>query len=230
MGKRQEIRKKRIQKAQSQRRTVLISVIVLSLLISAFVIYQSQKPIGEIKMIEEKTRPETSGLSMGNPESAIVVEEFSDFQCIACYRFWQNYEEDFIKRYVATGDVFFKYVPFSFLGNESIQAAEAAYAYDFIQRFTDKFDTNIGELGGRLSGGEKQRIGILIALLLEREIFLLDEATSALDAGLKKKVAEHFLKHSHWTLFVISHDREWERDGVEIVTIGNNGSESTTHH
>ena len=39
-----------------------------------------------------------------------------------------------------------------------------------------------------LSGGEKQRIGILISLLLEREIFLLDEATSALDAGLKKRL------------------------------------------
>lgn len=76
-----------------------------------------------------------------------------------------------------------------------------------------------------LSGGEKQRIGILIALLLEREIFLLDEATSALDAGLKKKVGELFLKHSQWTLFVISHYREWERNGVEIVTIGNNGSD-----
>jgi len=76
-----------------------------------------------------------------------------------------------------------------------------------------------------LSGGEKQRIGILIALLLERDIFLLDEATSALDAGLKKKVADHFLKHSHWTLFVISHDTEWEREGVEIVTIGNNESD-----
>ncbi|KKG08266.1 ATP-binding cassette domain-containing protein [Methanosarcina sp. 2.H.A.1B.4] len=76
-----------------------------------------------------------------------------------------------------------------------------------------------------LSGGEKQRIGILIALLLEREIFLLDEATSALDSELKKKVVDHFLKHSHWTLFVISHDTEWERDGVEIMTIGNNGSD-----
>ncbi len=76
-----------------------------------------------------------------------------------------------------------------------------------------------------LSGGEKQRIGILIALLLGREIFLLDEATSALDVGLKKKVADHFLKHGQWTLFVISHDREWERDSVEIVTIGNNGSD-----
>jgi putative ABC transport system ATP-binding protein len=70
-----------------------------------------------------------------------------------------------------------------------------------------------------LSGGEKQRIGILIALLLERDIFLLDEATSALDSELKKKVVDHFLKHEEWTLFIISHDREWERDKVEIVEI-----------
>ncbi|MHC1755357.1 MAG: ATP-binding cassette domain-containing protein [Methanosarcina sp.] len=76
-----------------------------------------------------------------------------------------------------------------------------------------------------ISGGEKQRIGILISLLLEREIFLLDEATSALDSGLKKKVVDHFLKHKDWTLFVVSHDREWERDEVEIVEIGKNGSD-----
>ncbi len=71
-----------------------------------------------------------------------------------------------------------------------------------------------------LSGGEKQRIGILIALLLERDIFLLDEATSALDSELKKKVADNFLKHKDWTLFIISHDREWEREEMEIVEIG----------
>lgn len=75
-----------------------------------------------------------------------------------------------------------------------------------------------------LSGGEKQRIGILIALLLERDIFLLDEATSALDSELKKKVVDHFLKHKAWTLFIISHDREWERDEVEIVEIGKDSS------
>ena len=76
-----------------------------------------------------------------------------------------------------------------------------------------------------LSGGEKQRIGILIALLLERDIFLLDEATSALDSGLKKKVADHFLRHRDWTLFIISHDREWEREEVEIMDIGKTGPE-----
>ncbi|KAF5052349.1 Lactococcin-G-processing and transport ATP-binding protein LagD [anaerobic digester metagenome] len=76
-----------------------------------------------------------------------------------------------------------------------------------------------------LSGGEKQRIGILIALLLERDIFLLDEATSALDSGLKKKVADSFLKQAGWTLFIVSHDREWESKEVEIVEIGKNGTD-----
>lgn len=71
-----------------------------------------------------------------------------------------------------------------------------------------------------LSGGEKQRIGILIALMLGRDIFLLDEATSALDSELKKRVVDHFLKREDWILFVISHDKEWERDKVEIVEIG----------
>lgn len=70
-----------------------------------------------------------------------------------------------------------------------------------------------------LSGGEKQRIGILIALMLEREIFLLDEATSALDTGLKKKITDYFLKREDWTLFIISHDREWESEKVKIVEI-----------
>ncbi len=74
-----------------------------------------------------------------------------------------------------------------------------------------------------LSGGEKQRIGILISLMLERDTFLLDEATSALDSELKKRVVDHFLKHNDWTLFIISHDKEWERDEVEIVKLRKDG-------
>ena len=61
------------------------------------------------------------------------------------------------------------------------QAARAAYAFDFIQRFAKGFDTKIGELGSRLSGGEKQRICIARALLKDAPILILDEATSALD-------------------------------------------------
>ena len=89
---------------------------------------------------------------------------------------------------------------------EIIKAAEAAYAYDFIQSFPNKFDTNIGELGGRLSGGEKQRICIARALLKDAPILILDEATSSLDAEaemLVQKALENLMKGR--TTFVIAH-------------------------
>lgn len=86
------------------------------------------------------------------------------------------------------------------------KAASDAYAYDFIQRFPRKFDTMIGELGGRLSGGEKQRICIARALLKNAPILILDEATSALDAeseALVQKALENLMKGR--TTFVIAH-------------------------
>jgi len=152
MGKRHEIRNKRNMKVKKQRLYLLVSVIVVSLLISAFVIYQSLKPVGEIKMMENRTRPETAGLTMGNSNASIVVEEFSDFQCIACFRFWSNFEDDFINRYVATGDVFFKYVPFSFIGNESFQAAEAAYCAEEEGKFWDYHDLLFNNWNGENAG------------------------------------------------------------------------------
>jgi len=85
-------------------------------------------------------------------------------------------------------------------------AARAAYAYEFIQKFPDGFDTNIGELGGRLSGGEKQRICIARALLKDSPILILDEATSSLDAEsetLVQKALENLMKGR--ASFIIAH-------------------------
>jgi subfamily B ATP-binding cassette protein MsbA len=89
---------------------------------------------------------------------------------------------------------------------EIIEAAVAAYAYDFVTRFPKGFDTNIGELGGRLSGGEKQRICIARALLKNAPILILDEATSALDAESEmwvQKALENLMRGR--TTFVIAH-------------------------
>jgi len=85
-------------------------------------------------------------------------------------------------------------------------AARAAYAYEFIQSFPDGFDTIIGELGGRLSGGEKQRICIARALLKDAPILILDEATSSLDSeseALVQKALENLMKGR--TTFIIAH-------------------------
>ena len=85
-------------------------------------------------------------------------------------------------------------------------AARAAYAYDFIQGFPDQLDTMIGELGGRLSGGEKQRICIARALIKNAPILILDEATSSLDTEserLVQKALENLMKGR--TTFVIAH-------------------------
>ncbi len=62
-----------------------------------------------------------------------------------------------------------------------------------------------------LSGGEKQRIAIIIALLLDRKIFLLDEPTAALDPLLKQKVIQYLSDRTDTTLLIISHDKEWQQ-------------------
>ena len=71
-----------------------------------------------------------------------------------------------------------------------------------------------------LSGGERQRLAIIIAVLLQRDVFLLDEVTSALDKQLKKKVADFFIAREDWTCLVISHDPVWlENPAVKIFKL-----------
>ena len=65
------------------------------------------------------------------------------------------------------------------------EAAKVANAYNFINDLPNKFQTNIGDMGGKLSGGQKQRLSIARAVLKNPPIMILDEATSALDTEVK---------------------------------------------
>ena len=72
-----------------------------------------------------------------------------------------------------------------------------------------------------ISGGEKQRIAILTALLLKRNLFLLDEPTAFLDTDLKNKMAAFFSKKKDWTILVISHDACWmNNDQFKMIRLG----------
>jgi len=99
-------------------------------------------------------------------------------------------------------------------------AAKAAYIFDFVQTLPKGFDTIIGELGSRLSGGEKQRMCIARALLKDAPILILDEATASLDTEserLVQKALENLMKGR--TSFVIAHRLSTISYASKIVVI-----------
>ncbi|MFY9240746.1 MAG: ABC transporter ATP-binding protein/permease [Roseovarius sp.] len=71
---------------------------------------------------------------------------------------------------------------------EVVKAARAAQIHDFIESLPDGYETTVGERGLKLSGGEKQRVGIARTLLKDPAILLLDEATSALDTETEGEI------------------------------------------
>lgn len=99
-------------------------------------------------------------------------------------------------------------------------AAKAAFAHDFIMQFSEGYDTFIGELGSRLSGGEKQRICIARALIKDAPVLILDEATSALDAEAEvvvQKALGNLMRGR--TTFVIAHRLSTIKHAHRIVLI-----------
>ncbi|MEO0545378.1 MAG: ABC transporter ATP-binding protein/permease [Pseudomonadota bacterium] len=100
------------------------------------------------------------------------------------------------------------------------QAADRAQIGDFIERLPQGFDTQVGERGLKLSGGEKQRVAIARTLLKAPPILILDEATSALDTQTEQEIkAALDVVSQNRTTLVIAHRLSTVIDADEIIVL-----------
>ena len=101
-----------------------------------------------------------------------------------------------------------------------IEAAKKACCHEFISALPDGYDTLIGEGGGTLSGGEKQRISIARAILKNAPIIILDEATSSVDPENEEELQRAIAELTHdKTIVMIAHRLKTVRGADQILVL-----------
>ncbi len=103
---------------------------------------------------------------------------------------------------------------------EILRAAKAANAHDFVMRFPDGYDTQVGERGVRLSGGERQRLSIARAILHNPRILILDEATASVDTETEAEIQQAIQRLiAGRTTFAIAHRLSTLRNADRLVVM-----------
>ena len=103
---------------------------------------------------------------------------------------------------------------------EVVAAARAAKIHDFVERLPKGYDTQVGERGLKLSGGEKQRVGIARTLLKDPPILILDEATSALDTDTEREIQSELRAMGRGrTVLTIAHRLSTIADADRIIVL-----------
>jgi ATP-binding cassette, subfamily B, multidrug efflux pump len=111
-------------------------------------------------------------------------------------------------------------------GNENATQAEIesackdAQAHDFIMSFPNGYDTDLGQGGVNVSGGQKQRLCIARAMLKKPEVLILDDSTSAVDSATEANIRESFHKNlGDTTVFIIAQRISSIREADKIIVL-----------
>lgn len=145
--------------AQRRRQLIVVSAAVGIAIVAAFalILFNRDDASGlpAIAAAPEPITVSSSGLSIGDPNAPVKIVEYGDYQCPYCADFEANGFTPMLDEFIATGDVYFTYVPMSFLGEESVTAAEAALCANdqgqFWAMHESIYNNHFGENGGAYS-------------------------------------------------------------------------------
>lgn len=99
-------------------------------------------------------------------------------------------------------------------------ACRDAQAHEFIMSFPDGYDTELGQGGVNVSGGQKQRLCIARAILKKPKILILDDSTSAVDSATEARIRESFYRNlAATTVFIIAQRISSVRDADKIIVL-----------
>lgn len=125
MAKRSRARERR--KAQKRRRLYWIGGIgLIALIAAAIIILPGLQGTADIVTPEPYDWPNGEDTAMGDPDAPVRIVEYSDFQCPFCRQFHEETLPQIVENHIRTGEVYFEYRNFPFLGQESIEAANAS--------------------------------------------------------------------------------------------------------
>ncbi len=126
MPSRNELREKRTRGRRRSRVFAVLIAVGIGLVLAAFLVVPNLQPAAQVVVPDLFPRPQAQDQAMGDPNAPVKIEEFSDFQCFYCARFATETEPRIVEDYVSTGKVYFVYKNYAFLGQPSVDAAEAS--------------------------------------------------------------------------------------------------------
>jgi len=188
MSKRTQLKEMRAENQRTQNWITFGVIIFGAILIAGVLIWPSLNR----KELKTNPRPRAEYTSMGDPNAPVKVEEFSDYQCPYCKMFAVEQEPTIVKEYVVTGKILFTYTPYSFLGPESVKAAEAAYCAADQSKFWEYHDLLFEKQAGENKGTFSHSLFINLAndLKLDSTAF-----QSCIDTGKNTKKVQDNLKY-----------------------------------
>ena len=138
---------------QRRNRAIWIAIATIAALAVAAILIFPNLPVSpeNVQAPEPRNRSQVQGTTAGDPNAPVTVVEYSDFNCVHCKNFWVESEEQLLNDYIATGKVYFQYVPMSFISPTSFTAAEAAYCAMDQEKFWEYHDYIFANFGAEFS-------------------------------------------------------------------------------